>query len=339
MKNVITIASCLLFLVANNSLHAQVFSKDNAAYYYVEAAQLLAKEPAKENVDSKLIQKSIQDFKPFYDHKKIDATKILELLQAGNACSFCDWKTDYSEGSISILPHAQGLRDLIYFTLSLSMKSCIDGNYRKACDDLLNAMALARQLSHDKCLVMLLSSYSKQRDAIAVGKTLCEKLGQEDIAYLEQKWKELPKTKELKDIVLDEMDIFVNWIKNKPVAFFRFLDAEEVNDFGLVGFRLNEEAPGLVEILRSLARQQLVRYQHIEQYYRDVAEATNLPKEEFLSRYNSLYKGIPNRKTTPLTKQILTDIFPAVGASFMSREKLRLDEKGLMNVIRRLALL
>ncbi len=295
-----------------HSGHTPRLTADNAAYYYVAAATLLNATFETGNTNVKQIQTAIKEFQPLFDYKKVlFSEEIQKILRCGFAQAYCDWKVDYDQDE---LWYYDDVTKLYAFCLSASIQSSLDGDHRAACDYWRDAMTLCRHISHDKCLVTLLSSYRNQIQCLELGSKICENLGKNDLAYLEECWKKLPKTKEHSDVIVDEKGHLLHRMKKDPIMFFRTIKPEnKVNVSGMMGFLVDKKAASDLEKQQSLKLLEQVEEPVIERLFQDITDQMKLPANEAKKRIDSLYAGVRRLDATDITKRILREAAPYCG--------------------------
>ena len=258
------------------------------------------------------IDKAINGFTVFYSHDENSVTKdIIDQLREGFELSMCDWNTDFSGNGAIILPYVSHVGRLTDFAFSYSI-DCFQ-NYRRAesCDVLLYTMTLARRVSCDKLLVLNAVSYEQQTKGLLISRNILNALDQQETIIFYERWKKMPKTAEMADVILFERNRFINKLKNDPVAFFRMLDSTTISG-GMAGYKHNANTVSDIEKKVAINKAKEVRYDLIDAYYKDCSEAVALPPRDAQSRLASLYKNIDTIESqSHITAKILRELSPA----------------------------
>jgi hypothetical protein len=321
--------SCIAFLCyfAQCCLYAAGLdvNTDNAADYYVKAAEIMSPEKRYRWISVAKIEQSINEFKVFYSKKDIkNSSELFDLFHAGASQKNCDWKTDYTNGQLTELPQITAACQLSDFICSVTIEEFLEKNTKKSIELLIDSMVLSVHIAHERCLVGFFAGCRRRERCDKLGMQILERLGRKELEMLSDGLKVVPNMPHLSDKVLMEKDILITWIKNDPARFFRHIDANfETWDNGLGGYSVNDKPITRRERTKAEQRQKNVDYGLIDKYYMRCADAV---KQSEYVKVRSLLDGInKDMKELPnsLTKQILLGTVPGLEGYYKQEQSMK----------------
>lgn len=210
--------SCLIGMVAvaHSASSAEFRSDINPALLYYQAINLAPDLSAAERdylfVDTEWRVQRLPD-------------KIGELLrrydnqfklvrQAAQATVPCDWGIDMSPGPATLLPHIARIKGIVQAARLRAMWALQQARQADACEDLLAALALGRNASHDGILISAMVQFASE---ITVCSTIAENFHQftpESLKQLADGFAVAPARGTVAACIPAEKASFLDWLEN-----------------------------------------------------------------------------------------------------------------------------
>jgi hypothetical protein len=141
------------------------------------------------------------------------------VRQAAQATVPCDWGIDMSPGPATLLPHLARIKGIMQAARLRAMWALQQGRQADACEDLLAALALGRNASHDGVLISALVQFASEN---IVYSTIAENFNQftpESLKQLADGFAAAPARGTIAACIPAEKASFLDWLENKILEF------------------------------------------------------------------------------------------------------------------------
>ncbi len=137
------------------------------------------------------------------------------VRQAAQATVPCDWGIDMSPGPATLLPHIARVKGIVQAARLRAMWALQQGRQADACEDLLAALALGRNASHDGILISAMVQFASET---MVCSTIAENFHQftpESLKQLADGFAAAPARGTVAACIPAEKASFLDWLENK----------------------------------------------------------------------------------------------------------------------------
>ena len=273
----------------------------NAATHYRRAGEMIPYVPWEER---RQIRDALEKLDPAACAALLDKygeafDKAFRFVALGAQCTECDWKTDYSEGPNSLLPHITSLGPIVPFGFARALEHAQKERWNQALDAWTCSMILARHISFDPCLVCVSISIRDERTGIAVAHKLLSRIeNEQQRTRLREAWKTLPERPSVHSVAIKEHAQLIAWAKSHPGELLQHVGSSFVTAGGLAGYHVSLEPPNFWERFQGAVLVQSTDWDEIERLVALNVEITKLPadrieeaSQNLVAQIRSLPKG------------------------------------------------
>ena len=243
------------------------------------------------------------------------------VRQAAQATVPCDWGIDMSPGPQTLLPHLGRIRGVVQAARLRAMWALQQGRQADACEELLAALALGRNASHDGILISAMVQFASETMICSTVAENFHRFTPESLKQLADGFAAAPTRGTVAACIPAEKTSFLDWLENKILELQKDNPGNDAKVMAGISKLVNsfqgpEEGPSNkpeVSFADEIARaaggtsEGVLKLLHDEvALYERLAQVVALPPREYEEQMHPLLAQIQNT-SNPLVKMT----FPA----------------------------